>query len=477
MTSFFNGAVITAQSNSDFLRDAVTSNAGPVAKDWAMIAAKDSPLCKAFEGLGILDVALLDNANISDKDLQKSLEAALPVNPSSPVLLVDMSSVLNAPVGERAIETWSHVAQRIADQRQIKVISIYDQEKMIEEDLAAALRSHQHMLVPTGLYPNPFWIPEELAKQGSSDDHMRYYLSKIAPDYADYPPLESRLTSAARGGAPDWISPSPTILGTAGQSERWQIHCLGELQVDIGGAGPVNWRVSGASPIKTQLLFAYLLTRGARPTHADTIAEVVWPDNRSEEDKRKRLHHTISTLRKVLGGKTTIRRSGTQYALNIPPGSWIDTDRFEQLCRRGLALLTADNLDAAYKVYAAADQLYRGDLFEGLPIDGSDYELEDWCMSRRTWLNAMATKLNYDMSKVLRRTDRLNEALLHCQRALAFDPTDENGNLEMVRVLLAQGRLDAVARHVSQFEKVSRSNGIPLRASNFFEEYQKIISQ
>ncbi|MFK7860104.1 MAG: BTAD domain-containing putative transcriptional regulator [Granulosicoccus sp.] len=477
MTSFFSGAVIGAQANNVFLRDAVTANAGPVAKDWAMIAAQEAPLRKVFDGPRILDVSLLENANISDKDLQESLEAALPVDPPPPVLLVDMASVLNAPVGARAIETWSHAAQRIVDEYQIKLISIYDQEKMIEEDLAAALRSHQHMLVPSGLYPNPFWLPEELAKQGSTDDHIRYYLSKIAPDYAAHSILESRLPSAARGATPDWIKPAPYDLGAAGQSERWQIHCLGELQVDIGGGGPVNWRVSGASPIKTQLLFAYLLTRGARPTHADTIAEVVWLDNRSEEDKRKRLHHTISTLRKVLGGKDTIRRSGAQYALNIPPGSWIDMDRFEQLCRRGLALLTAENLDAAYKVYAAADLLYRGDLFEGLPIDGLDYELEDWCVSRRTWLNSMAAKLNYDMSKVLRRTGRLNEALLHCQKALTFDPTDENGNLEMVRVLLAQGRLDAVARHVSQFEKVSRSNGIPIRASKFFEEYQRIISQ
>lgn len=256
-----------------------------------------------------------------------------------------------------------------------------------------------------------------------------------------------------------------------------KIRCLGGLEVDVGQGEPVDWRVSGASPIKTKLLFAYLLTKGNRPTHADKIAEIVWPDNRSEEDKRKRLHHTISNLRKVLGGKDSIRRSGAQYALNIPPGSWIDMDRFEQLCRRGLALLTHENLDAAYKVYAAAEQLYRGDLFDGLPLDSLDYDLEDWCISRRTWLNSMAAKLNYDMSKVLRRTGQLNGALLHCQKALVFDPTDENGNLEMVRVLLDQGRLDAVARHVKQFERISESNGIPMKASNFFNEYKKIISQ
>lgn len=473
----FSGAVIAAQANADFWRDAIEGNAGPAAADWAMIAAADSPLREAFDLARVLDPNILDSANSSDRDLQTSVEASFASGETPPVLLVDMSLVLNGPLGGRATETWGHVAHRLAQNSKTRVISVYDQEKMIEEDLAASLRSHQYLLVPSGLYVNPFWLPEDLAEQGSTDDHMRYYLSQIAPDYAQNPTLASRLPSAARGASPDWVKPAPSALAAAGQSVRWQIHCLGELKVDIGGGRPVNWRVSGASPIKTQLLFAYLLTRGARPTHADRIAEIVWPDNRSEEDKRKRLHHTISNLRKVLGGKDSIRRSGAQYMLNIPPGSWIDMDRFEQLCRRGLALLTDENLDAAYKVYAAAERLYRGDLFEGLPIDSLDYELEDWCVSRRTWLNSMATKLNYDMSKVLRRTDKLNEALLHCQKALAFDPTDENGNLEMVRVLLAQGRLDAVVRHVKQFERISESNGIPMRASNFFSEYKKIISQ
>lgn len=475
--TFFSGAVITEQANLDFLRMAIEENAGQENTDWVMIAAADTPLRETFAISRLLAPSLLDSAKTTDQDLQADLEKALRLKALPLVLLVDMASVLNEPVGSRAIETWGQLSHRLAQSHKIKIISIYDQEKMIEEDLAAALRSHRHVLVPSGRYLNPFWLPEDLAKQGSTDEQMRHYLGQIAPDYEDNKTLASQLPSAARGAAPDWLKPAPSIVGVAPQSVRWQIRCLGELEVDVGLGQPVNWRVSGASPIKTQLLFAYLLTKGARLTHADKIAEIVWPDNRSEEDKRKRLHHTISNLRKVLGGKNSIRRSGAQYALNIPTGSWIDMDRFEQLCRRGLALLTHENLDAAYKVYAAAERLYRGDLFEGLPIDSLDYELEDWCISRRTWLNSMAAKLNYDMSKVLRRTGQLNEALLHCHKALTFDPTDENGNLEIVRVLLDQGRLDAVARHVKQFERISESNGIPMKASNFFNEYQKIISQ
>lgn len=388
-----------------------------------------------------------------------------------------MEWVLGAPSSGREIEVWGQVAQSLATARGMQIVSIFDQEKMIEEDLAAVLRSFRALLAPSGQHKNPFWLPEDLAKQGSTDDQLRYYLGQIAPEYAKTAPLESEYTDAARGGAPEWIEPARGPLGTAAQSARWHIYCLGNLEVFTTGAEPVNWRVSGGSPIKTQMLFAYLLTRGARPTHADQIAEVVWPDDSIEEQKRKRLHHTISSLRKVLGGKHTVSRTGQQYALNVPPGSFIDMARFEQLCRRGLALLTHDDLESAYKVYSAAERLYRGDLFENLPVESLDYELEDWCMSRRTWLNSMAAKLNYDMSKVLRQTGRLSEAVRHCQKSLAFDPADENGNLEMVRVLLDQGRLDAVARHVKQFERVCATNGIPFQSTNFVKEYRKILKQ
>ena len=65
----------------------------------------------------------------------------------------------------------------------------------------------------------------------------------------------------------------------------------------------------------------------------------------------------------------------------------------------------------------------------------------------------------------------------HCQRSLAIDPTDVNGNIEVIRVLLAQGRQDAVERHYKQFERVSEENGVPIESTVFFEEYQELTAQ
>lgn len=473
----FSCALICAQMNADFISRAISRCTQGADATVALIGSASNLFEEAVEIGPVLDPTVLESAAISDQDLRADLASALDSVGRPNVLVVDMAWVLGTPSSGRAIENWGAAAEALARQRDIQIISFYDQEKMIEEDLAAVMRAHRQFLAPSGQYDNPFWLPDDLVKQGSSDDQLRYYLSSIVPDYGSDEPLESDFTDAARGAAPGWVAERAGLLGPAAQSERWHVHCLGELEVYTGGPDPVDWRVSGGSPIKTKLLFAYLLTRGSRPTDADQIAEVIWPDDRDEKDKRKRLHHTLSSLRKVLGGKHTISRSGQHYVLNIPPGSWIDMERFEQLCRRGLALLTYDNLDAAYQVYTAAEKLYRGDLFASLPTESLDYELEDWCMSRRTWLSSMAAKLNYDMSKVMRRTGQLNAALQHCQKSLEFDPTDENGNLEMIRVLLDQGRMDAVARHVKQFERISEANGVPMQASNFFKEYRKLLAQ
>ena len=57
-------------------------------------------------------------------------------------------------------------------------------------------------------------------------------------------------------------------------------------------------------------------------------------------------------------------------------------------------------LRPALRVYAAADQLYTGDLFEDLPLEYVRSETDDWCMPRRIWLREMAVKLQYDFAKV-----------------------------------------------------------------------------
>jgi DNA-binding SARP family transcriptional activator len=161
-------------------------------------------------------------------------------------------------------------------------------------------------------------------------------------------------------------------------------------------------------------------------------------------------------------------RSGEYYRLNAPPGSWIDIDTFEQLCRRGLSLFKRNEHAAALRVYASAVQLYGGDLFEDLPLEYVRSDTDDWCMPRRIWLREMAVKLLYDFAKVCQKSGRIREALEHCQRALAIDPASEGANAEAMKIFVAQGRMDAMHRQYRQYraalEAIGASEGEEIRS-------------
>jgi two-component SAPR family response regulator len=111
----------------------------------------------------------------------------------------------------------------------------------------------------------------------------------------------------------------------------------------------------------------------------------------------------------------------------------------------------------ALAVYNTAERLYSGDLFADIPVKYLEDNQEDWCMNRRVWFRDMALKLQSHMAGLLRGQGRLREALEHCQKALALDPSNDDANMEAMRVFHAQGRFDAVGRQYKQYRKAMQS--------------------
>ncbi|MBN8292941.1 response regulator [Rhodobacter sp. NTK016B] len=380
-------------------------------------------------------------------------------------VLVDMTWASMAMMGVAAIEQWGNVAERISAETGLSVISLYNRQRLIEEQLLSAFRAHQHFLAPSGLYENPYWMPRELLHESTLDEQLGFMLGRVVPDFAGQSFFRTFDKAAARGASPDWLDDAAPPLVTQGNSERWHIHCLGQLRVFVAGQHEVDWRIAGGAPKKTKTLFAYLLNAGEKGAHADQIGELLWQGDETEKTKRARLHHTVAMLRKVLGSRESVIRTGDYYRLNAPPGSLVDITTFEQLCRRALSLARHGKEDAALVVYFEAERLYAGDLFEDLPLEYLATETEDWIMPRRTWLREMAMRVHYDLSKLLRRYRRYAEALEWSQRAIAIDPTSEAANAEAMRVFHAMGRPDAMHRQYRQYRKAM---------SNFGEEHEGI---
>jgi DNA-binding SARP family transcriptional activator len=412
------------------------------------------------------DQAALDRAPIDAEEVLVRLRQILSARPSVAGLVVHMGWVVGNLHGVTGIETWGGLADRLAQETGMPVISVYDQDLVIEEQMQAALRAHRQFVAPSGIYRNPHWLPAEMLEGAPLDEQLSFLLGRVVPDYAGLLARRQDGQMFARGTTPSWLGTPRPGVGSPRSAQRWHIHCLGRLRVMIGNRS-VDWHLPGSAPKKTRTLFAYLLQSGDKGAHADQIGELLWPEDGSEDQKRTRLHHTVAMLRKTLGDPAAVARDGEYYRLHAPPGSWIDIDTFEQLCRRGLSLFKRGELPAALRVYAAATQLYGGDLFEDLPLEYVRSETDDWCMPRRIWLREMAVKLLYDFAKVCSKSGRVREALEHCQKALSIDPASEGANAEAMKIFVAQGRMDAMHRQYRQYraalEAIGAGEGAEIR--------------
>ncbi len=419
-----------------------------------------------FSGVG-LDGRLLESQTVS-----AALEQLLG---SSGTLIVDMTWCVDALDAQNALETWGTVVEQLCDAHPHRVISVYNHNLLLETQMQVALRGHRQFLAPSGIYENPFWLPARLRVSAGVDEQFAFLLGRVVPDFADLQLLDPDDRGYARGASPAWLDNSQSLDLVDRTTQRWQIRCLGRLRVYQDGQ-LVEWTTSGGAPHKTRALFCYLLQSGENGAQADRISELIWPDQADETRKRARLHHAIAMLRRALGDKTTVMRDGEYYRLNAPPGSWTDISAFEQGCRRGLALAKQDDPEGALRLYRLAERQYQGDLFEDLPIEYTDNDLEDWCRPRRRWLREMALKLLRDMSTVLRSQGLADEALEKCQKALTIDMTNETMNIETMRVLHLQGRFEAIDRQYEQFLAATDQRPADMEGTQFYKTYRRLVS-
>lgn len=389
-----------------------------------------------------------DDANL--ERLQTVLEDALRDFPGSPVLL-DTWLSQDRLDGAAAVRLWAKTAAKLASHTRGIVIALYDRNALIEDQMQPLLRAHPMFLAPSGAYDNPFWVPPHLQK-GSIDEQMSYFLGHIVPDYADTEFFDEDGRAFARDYQPGWLTKPPQIdvMRTAGV--RWNIRCLGQLRVYRDGE-LLDWNQPGGSANKTRILFAYLLMAGENGAHVDQLSELLWQKGDKSEVKRNRLHHCVAMLRKVLRSRDMVVRRGEYYALGIARGTWTDVNAFEQNCRRGLFLAKEGQETDALRIYQSAEKLYGGDLFEDLPIQYTETDIDDWCLPRRRWLRNMRGKLLRDMSVCLRSMGHTADALQLCQKAMHIDPLSEDAMLETMRVYQAQTRFDAITRLFRAYEE------------------------
>ncbi|MBE1281868.1 MAG: response regulator [Rhodobacteraceae bacterium] len=449
MADAFNISVIYDDEDPGF-RDAALKELGA---RHSLVLADDDRFLDHLTNQTRLDftAAGLDEIPIRFDRVQQRVAQAAKDLKTGDCVVVDMRWGLRTVSASANFERWGSQCDLLAAELGISVVSVYGRSLLIEDQLIAALRGHSHFLAPSGIYSNPYWLPQEYLNGATVTQQVGYLLGRLVPDYKGLANEPEVAQGAASGADPRWITTPKRVRPRAGSDDIWKIRCFGRLRIYLSDGSQIRWGIPGSAPKKSKALFAYLLQRGERGARADQLAELLWGDEQDETVKRTRLHHAIAMLRKTLGGKEFILRTGEYYSLVPPSGTWIDISSFEQLCNRAKVLAKSGVDDGAITLLDAADRLYTGDLFEDLLPEYVESDFEDWVVPRRTWFKDMALKVQRDKAEILRHQGRLREALDCCQKALSMDPACEIAHAEAMRIFHAQNRLDTISRQYRQY--------------------------
>jgi adenylate cyclase len=197
---------------------------------------------------------------------------------------------------------------------------------------------------------------------------------------------------------------------------------------------------------KALALLGYLAVRD-RPASRERLADLFWPDkptSRGRANLSWLLHHLAPLAPSCLEATPDAVR------FSRDPSRSLDLDQFTALVENG---------DTA--ALAAAATLYRGDLMEGLHLDGcADYEV--WLTGERErWRRRAGRALSGLVAHHVERQEH-REGLRCARRLLALEPWQEEAHRQVMRLLALDGQRSAALRQYDQCAVIlERELGLP----------------
>ncbi|MGN6393360.1 MAG: BTAD domain-containing putative transcriptional regulator [Gemmatimonadales bacterium] len=210
--------------------------------------------------------------------------------------------------------------------------------------------------------------------------------------------------------------------------------------MDLRDAGGRELRAVLQQPKRLALL-AYLAVAAPRRFHRrDSLLALFWPDL-DQEHARAALRRALYFLRSELGAEAVASRGDDEVA--APETEvWCDAGALEQ----GLA--AGDGAGAA-----AALQLYRGSLLDGLYVAGGAPELQDWLDRERLRLRELAAAAARRLAEAAGREGRPAEAVEWARREVALAPDDEAALRRSVALLERTGDSPGALRAYDEFAR------------------------
>ncbi len=207
--------------------------------------------------------------------------------------------------------------------------------------------------------------------------------------------------------------------------------------IDITAPGRPRAAEVLAQPKRFTLLVYIALTEPKGFVRRDSLLPLFWPEA-DQTRGRQVLRQTIYLLRQQLGAEAIPGRGGEELGVDAA-ALRCDATLFESALAEGR---TADALE-----------LYRGDFLAGLHVPEASTDLEEWISRQRRRLRNLAMRGAWALAVHEEREGHAPAATFWAQRAVAFDPTDETGVRDLMRLLARTGDRGGALRAFEEFSR------------------------
>ncbi len=202
---------------------------------------------------------------------------------------------------------------------------------------------------------------------------------------------------------------------------------------------------------KSRALVYYLATHD-KPLTREQILTFFWPDS-DRTSAQQVLRTTLHGLRRALGAAFMTEED----TLAIAPDVDIDVRKFESALAGRTLQLPTSNLQHLTAIL----QLYRGDFLTGFSLSDSA-EFEDWLTAQQEHYRRLAIRGFIALATLHEQQQNYPGALEALDRALAFEPLQEDVQRTALRVhYLAGDRTGAIRRYETLRKLLDQEMGVP----------------
>lgn len=201
---------------------------------------------------------------------------------------------------------------------------------------------------------------------------------------------------------------------------------------------------------KSRALLYYLAAQ-PNPVRREQVIGLLWADL-PRPSALQTLRTTLHGLKKTLGGQPADSLVLEGETVGLGPTVQVDLAGF---------IARLSQAGGSIPALSAALSAYRGDFLEGFSLPGAQ-AFEDWLLVERERLRRMAIRGWVELAELHEATGQARLALESLERALAFNPLQEDLQRDVIRLLyLAGDRPGAIQRYADLCKLLDEQMGVP----------------